>query len=259
MSFRPYVLRETPWSAVRPMKYSVAVLPWGATEAHNFHLPYGTDIYEAESVAIAAAALAWENGARAVVLPAVPFGVNTGQLDIPLTLNLNPSTQLGILRDIVLSLEPHGLRRLVIVNGHGGNDFKPLIRELQPGNDLTIVTVNWWQIEPADQYFDQPGDHAGEAETSVMLHIAPGLVQPLDQAGDGRARTFRVRGLREGWAWTPRRWTAVTDDTGVGNPAAATAAKGERFFTAITRKLADLLIELANVPDDQLYMEMESQ
>lgn len=259
MSFRPYVLGETPWSVVRSTRYSVAVLPWGATEAHNYHLPYATDTYEAENIAIEAAARAWQKGARAVVLPAVPYGVNTGQLDIPLTLNLNPSTQLGILQDIVHSLEPHGLRRLVIVNGHGGNDFKPLIRELQPDSEMTIVTVNWWQIEPVDKYFDQPGDHAGEAETSVMLHIMPGLVQPLETAGRGRARTFRVAGLREGWAWTPRRWTAVTDDTGVGDPAAATVDKGERFFMAITRKLADLIVELANVPDDQLYMEAESR
>ena len=253
MSARPYVLRETSWAAVRDTQYAVALLPWGATEAHNYHLPYGTDNYEAEAITIEAARVAWDAGARAVVLPGVPFGVNTGQLDIPLTINMNPSTQLAVLGDVVNSLEKHGVRRLVIVNGHGGNDFKPLIRELQGRSSLLLVTVNWWQIEPAGEYFDEPGDHAGEVETSLMQHLHPELVRPLSEAGPGKARSFRIAGLRAGWAWTPRQWTAVTEDTGVGNPARSTAAKGEKYFAAITRKLAELIVELANVPDDQLY------
>ncbi len=253
MSARPYVLRETSWGAVRDTRFTAALLPWGATEAHNYHLPYGTDNYEAEAVAIESARLAWEQGTRAIVLPGIPFGVNTGQLDIPLTVNMSPSTQLMVLRDIVSSLEPHGIRRLVIVNGHGGNDFKTFIRELQGTSKVLIVTVNWWQIEPAGEYFADPGDHAGEAETSVMMHIAPELVRPLSEAGPGRARSFTVDGLRAGWAWTPRKWTSVTDDTGVGNPAAAEAENGERFFAAITARLAALLVELANVADEELY------
>jgi creatinine amidohydrolase len=253
MSARPYVLAETNWSGLRETRYAVALLPWGATEAHNYHLPYGTDNYEAEAIAIEAARLAWDAGARAIVLPPVPFGVNTGQLDIPLTINMNPSTQLALLGDVVHSLEGHGIRRLVIVNGHGGNDFKALIRELQGSSAVLLITVNWWQIAAAAEFFEEPGDHAGEAETSVMMHLHPELVRPLSEAGPGNARGFRIKGLRAGWAWTPRRWTAVTDDTGVGNPARATAEKGNRFFSAITGKLAELIVELANVPDDQLY------
>ena len=60
---------------MREARYDVVVLPWGATEAHNTHLPYATDVVEASEVAIAAAAIAWERGARVVVLPPVPFGV----------------------------------------------------------------------------------------------------------------------------------------------------------------------------------------
>ncbi|MGW8265602.1 MAG: creatininase family protein, partial [Longimicrobiales bacterium] len=60
MAGRPYVLSETNWKTVRETEYEVAILPWGATEAHNFHLPYGTDTLEAEAVATEAARLAWE-------------------------------------------------------------------------------------------------------------------------------------------------------------------------------------------------------
>jgi creatinine amidohydrolase len=98
MPVRPYILAETTWKTVREMAYDVAVLPWGATEAHNYHLPYGTDNFESEHIAAEAARLAWDAGARVVVLPIVPFGVQTGQLDIPFCLNLYPSTQVAVLR-----------------------------------------------------------------------------------------------------------------------------------------------------------------
>src|SRR6185503_273688 len=120
---RPFVLAVSTWKTVDPTPYEVAVLPWGATEAHNYHLPYGTDNIQAESVAIRAAERAWSEGARVIVLPTVPFGVQTTQLDIKLCLNLNPSTQAAVLGDLVSSLEGQGVHKLLIVNGHGGNDF----------------------------------------------------------------------------------------------------------------------------------------
>lgn len=253
MSGRPYVLREATWSTVENQRYEVALLPWGATEAHNYHLPYGTDNYETEAVAIEAARIAWEGGARVIVLPGVPFGVNTGQLDIPLTINLNPSTQLQVLRDIADSLVRSGIDRLVLVNGHGGNEPKALIRELQGTHNLLIALVNWWHIESAKDYFDEPGDHAGELETSMMQHISPELVLPLDRAGAGKARRPRLAALKEGWAWIPRRWTQVTSDTGVGDPHAATAVKGQKFFEVVTNRLAAFLIGFANADPAALY------
>src|SRR5437879_8198020 len=101
---RPFILNELTWKTVRDARYEVAVLPWGATEAHNLHLPYTTDNLETERIAALAAGHAWERGARAVVLPLVPVGVNTGQLGMPLCLNLNPSTQALVLRDLATSL-----------------------------------------------------------------------------------------------------------------------------------------------------------
>src|SRR5580765_8091611 len=118
---RPYILAETTWKTVDATPYDVAILPWGATEAHNYHLPYGTDTMQAEHVAERAAAAAWGRGAKVVVLPAVPFGVNTTQLDIKLCLNMNPSTQAALLADLVRAVEVQGIKKLVIFNGHGGN------------------------------------------------------------------------------------------------------------------------------------------
>ena len=253
MAGRPYILAETTWATVRATPYEVAVLPWGATEAHNLHLPYATDNIQCDVVAAEAARLAWEGGASVVVLPTVPFGVNTGQLDIPLCLNMNPSTQALLLRDLAQCLERHAVRKLVLLNGHGGNDFRQMIRELQPQVGLFVCQVNWYACVDPRPFFTEPGDHAGELETSVLMHVAPELVRPLSEAGPGTARRFRVRGLREGWAWAPRRWTQVTDDTGTGNPAAAAPGKGASYVEAVTQQIASFLRELAAADRDALY------
>ncbi|MDH5589070.1 MAG: creatininase family protein [Gemmatimonadota bacterium] len=235
------------------MNYEVAILPWGATEPHNLHLPFGTDSIQAESIAAETARLSWEAGARVVVLPTIPLGANAQQLSTPLTLNLDPSTQARILEDIVGSLEHHSVPKLVILNGHGGNDFRQMIRELQSRTEVFLCAANWYTVVDPTSYFDIPGDHAGELETSIMLHVSSHLVLPLTEAGDGRAKVFKVRGLREGIAWAPRDWAQVTADTGVGDPSAASSEKGSRFFTAVTERLAAFVTELAEADVRHMY------
>jgi creatinine amidohydrolase len=247
------MLAECTWPQVAGTKFEVAVLPWGATEAHNRHLPYGTDTIECDHVAAESGRLAWERGARVLVLPSVPFGVNTGQREIPFCLNMNPSTQALLLADLIVTLQAHGVRKLVILNGHGGNDFRQMIRELQPRTTVFLCTLNWYSCVSPATFFDEPGDHAGELETSVMLHIAPRFVRPLGEAGPGTARSFVVTGLREGWAWAPRQWVQVTDDTGTGNPSAATTAKGLKFFTAVTERVAAFIKELSDAAPGAMY------
>lgn len=253
MPARPYILAESSWKSVENTEYEVAILPWGATEPHNFHLPYATDNYETGAIAERAAEIAWKQGAKVIVLPAVPFGVNTGQLDLKLALNMNPSTQLALLGDIASAISGQGVRKLLILNGHGGNDFRQMIRELQPRVNPFICTINWWTCVSGGDYFDEPGDHAGEMETSVMMALEPELLLPLSEAGAGRARKFRIAGLRDGWAWAPRTWSKVTSDTGTGDPRASTAAKGEKFLKAVTERIGGFLVDLARTDPGNMY------
>jgi len=127
---RPYILAETNWHSIKDAHFELAVLPWGATEAHNCHLPYSSDIIESDLISAESARIAWEKGAKVIVLPTIPYGVNTGQFDIPLCININPSTQLAVLKDVIEVLNRQGIFKLLIFNSHGGNDFKPIIREL---------------------------------------------------------------------------------------------------------------------------------
>jgi creatinine amidohydrolase len=245
---RPYILAETNWRAIKEQKIDLAVLPWGATEAHNYHLPYGTDIFEADSIAAEAGRLAWEQGAKIMILPTIPFGVNTGQPDITLDINLNPSTQLAILKDIVEVFNRQGINKLLVLNSHGGNDFKPILRELGLRfPDMFLLTCSWFQALDKNEFFEEKGDHADEMETSLILHLRPELVTPLEEAGEGAERKSKIKGIREGWAWSERRWSMVTEDTGIGNPKKATKEKGQKYFKAVTEKIAELLVEVANV------------
>ncbi|TDU43075.1 creatinine amidohydrolase [Gelidibacter sediminis] len=253
-AIRPYVLAETNWKSVKDTNYTVAILPWGATEAHNYHLPYATDNIQAEYVAITAAEQAWNKGAKVVVLPTIPFGVNTGQMDISLCINMNPSTQYALLRDVVEVLDGQNIQKLVIVNAHGGNNFKQMIRELSiEFPNVFVCALNWFQAADAKDYFDEPGDHAGEMETSAVLHIVPELVLPIEQAGNGSAKQFKIKGLREGWVSSQRQWTQVTEDTGVGNPIKATAEKGKAFLDAVVKNVAEFCEELHHANVHNMY------
>jgi creatinine amidohydrolase len=251
---RPYILAENNWKTVKETEYEVAVLPWGATEAHNYHLPYGTDVIEADEVAAEAARLAWEQGIKITVLPTIPFGVNTGQFDVKLDINMNPSTQLAVLRDIITVLNRQGVFKLIILNSHGGNDFKTMIRELGlEFPKMFLCSCNWFQALDQKLFFENKDDHAGEMETSMILHLKPQLVRPLSEAGDGASKKFRISAIREGWAWAERKWLQVTNDTGVGDPRKASAEKGAKYFKAVTEKVSQFFIEVGKADRNDLY------
>lgn len=251
---RPYILAESNWKYIKDQHFDLAVLPWGATEAHNYHLPYATDVYEADAIAAESARIAWEKGAKLTVLPTIPFGVNTGQADIKLDINLNPSTQAAILEDIIEVLNRQGVKKLLVLNSHGGNNFRTMLRELGlKFPEMFLCTCDWFKALDKDRYFQEQGDHADEMETSIIMHLHPDLVLPLEEAGDGSERKIKISGMREGWAWSERRWSQISADTGVGNPKYSTAAKGARFLADVSEKMGQLMYDIARVDTNDLY------
>ena len=251
---RPYILAESNWKDVKKTIFDVAILPWGATEAHNYHLPYGTDIYEADELAAEAARKAYEKGARITVLPTIPFGVNTGQMNITLDINIYPSTQLLILDNIVEVLNRQSIRKLIVFNSHGGNDFKNMLRELGVKYPkMFLCQTNWFKALDKTQYFDEGGDHADEMETSIIMHFKPELVLPLSEAGDGAEIKSKISEFSEGWAWTERPWSKISKDTGVGDPRKASAEKGKRFVDDVTDKISEFFVKVAKYRIEELY------
>jgi len=252
---KPYILQQTNWKQVKSENYEIALIPWGATEPHNYHLPYGTDTLETTKIAETAAGKAWEKNAKVMVLPTIPFGVqNPGQIELPFCLHVPPSTQTILFADLVNALHNQGIKKIVLLNGHGGNDFKPMIREIQAEySDAFIGLMEWFKLIDIKDHFEDAGDHAGEMETSLIQYLFPELVLPLEEAGDGKAKTFKLKALKEKSAWTPRNWSKVSEDTGVGNPKKATPEKGKIYFELITDIIAEFLIELAASDLNDLY------
>lgn len=247
-------LNKATYGEVKKHKYQFAVLPWGAIEPHNYHLPYLTDCYLSYSIAIDAVNKALSKyGIMGMVLPSVPFGSqNPGQRELPFCIHTRYETQKNILTDVVESLDYQGIYVLVIINGHGGNSFKNMIRDLAIDySNVLIACCDWFTVEPQSGYFENKDDHAGEMETSVMMHYYPGLVDLL-QAGKGDGKPFNVDSLNNKIAWIPRNWGKVSSDTGIGNPEKSSAEKGKIFAEVVTDKIALLFNDLVN---GKIYLE----
>lgn len=254
MKNREVDLMVSCYGATKDLDYDLAVIPWGATEPHNLHLPYLTDAILSHDVAVDAARIALHKyGIRAMVMPWVAMGSqNPGQRDLKFCIHTRQETQKAILSDIVASLYQQGIRRIIIINGHGGNLFKGFIRDLAVDYpELVIASSEWYKVRAGKDYFDDPGDHADELETSVMMHYHPKLVN-IEEAGEGRSGGFASEALAKGVAWVPRDWNKVSHDTGIGDPRKATAEKGKRFVEDITEDYAILFRDICQ-PADSLY------
>jgi creatinine amidohydrolase len=250
------VLAEQSHAFVRSQRWQAAVLPFGATEPHNLHMPYGTDNFQVEVLGRRACQSAFEAGARVALLPTMPFGVNTNHLKIPggLACSVTPTTLLAVLADLVESLERQGVRKLVLLNGHGGNELKPLARQLHHRTSVFLCVCDWFKMA-TDLYlglFDKPGEHADEVETSLGLAFFPDLVHP-ELADNGQAKPCRLDAVNRGWISITRPWHLVTTNTGLGDPAAATADKGRRLMDALVERLSGFLVQLAATPMDETF------
>jgi len=252
---RSFILHEATYRQALDWKPVVAILPWGATEAHNWHLPHGTDTIEATALAEAAAGLAAQANARCIVLPTVPFGNNNTQLTQSATITMRTSTQQAVLFDVADSLVKQGIDRLVLLNFHGGNDFKAIIRDVMLDLPIFIVQVNGYQLvaEQLKAILNDPRTgHADEFETSLLLHLRPEWVTPLEQAGTGATASSQLPVLSSTpGTWYPRDWQTLTADTGDGDPHAATAEKGAKLMEIMVGRLSQLLIELAHAQEGQ--------
>ncbi len=243
-----YDITTAKWGNVRKNgRYDLAILPWGSTEPHNMHLPYCTDMLTTQAIAFMVAENAAERGIKLMVLPGIPLGSqNPGQIELPFCIHASQATQAAILRDTVHSLKMQKINRLMIMSGHGGNIFKGMIRDIMIDNpDFIICHNEWFSIVPRQGYFEEKDDdHAGELETSVMMHLYPELVD-MSLAGDGAFKRFAIDGLNSKIGWVPRDWSRTTRDTGVGNPKSANAEKGASYIEAVVPEIVDFVCDFA--------------
>jgi len=247
-------LTATNLNRIRGHRYEVAVLPTAAIEAHNLHLPEGQDFRHATWVARRCCAAAWERCRSVICLPGIPYGVDCNLLAFPLTVHVSQATLDAMVRDVILSMRRHGIRKFVILNGHGGNEFRALIRQVQCDTDVHVFLCNWWTVG-ADRYaeiFQRPDDHAGEMETSVALALYPELVEPAS-ADPARTPPVRFEALERGWVRTSRDFARLNAVAANSDPAGATAEKGRRYLDLVCGRITDFLVELAGSPIDAAF------
>jgi creatinine amidohydrolase len=219
-------------------------------------MPYGTDNYQLDVIGDRACERAYLSGAKALLLPAIPYGVNTNHLKVPgaLACSVTPTTLLHLLTDLVDSLERQGIRKMVLLNGHGGNELKPLMRELHHRTKVFLCLCDWYRLvaDVCPRIFDVAGEHADEMESSLGLAFFPELVR-LENADEGAVRPTRLEAINRGWISITRPWHLATTNTGVGNPKAATADKGRQLMDVLVERFSQFLVDLAKAPMDEKF------
>ena len=252
-----FVLSEADHRFISSQQWEVAVLPFGATEPHNYHMPYGTDVYQCDEIGRRAVAYAYERGGKVLLLPTIPFGVNTNHLELKgaYPLSITPTTLLAILADLTDALERRGLRKLVLLNGHGGNELKPLMRQLHHQRKIFLCLCDWFRMiaDESRRIFMHPGEHADEMETSLGMAFFPQFMKPLGEAGPGTINKTKLDAINNGWISITRPWHLATSDTGMGNPSQATAEKGKKLMEVIVQRLGTFLVDLAKLPVDERF------
>jgi creatinine amidohydrolase len=180
-------------------------------------------------------------------------------MQFPLAMNLNPSTLGAVITDLVESLVRHGILKVVLLNSHGGNDLKWLLRELFGKSPAKLFLCNWYQIfqDVYRDIFQESDDHAGEMETSLALAFFPELVARNPDgtlaADAGSKAVTRFEAVNRGWVSITRPWHLLTTNAGAGNPHAATAEKGNRLMEVLVDRLAGFLVELSAAELDDRF------
>lgn len=245
----------------------VAVLPVAATEQHGPHLPVSVDTDLVNAV-IARSVELRDPQAPVLFLPLLPYGKSNEHSRYPGTLSLSAQTLLAAWADIAAGVAASGVRRLVLLNGHGGQAaaMDLLARDLRERHHMLVVVTSWYQFGLPAGLFDPEGQrddiHAGEVETSMMMACAPRWLR-LEHARDFRSRAAQLRadGFSRVSLQGPGKLAWQVHDLNplgaTGNAAAATTEKGQAVIDHSARGLNALLDEVGRLPLDWLDQQPE--
>jgi len=215
---------------IRQAKPEIAILPIGAIEQHSYHLPVATDFLAAQALA---ERVAKELG-NCYLLPTLPFSCSREHMDFSGTVWLKPATLAAVIQDLVGALHHHGIRKIVLLIGHGGNwIIKPTVREIdldRRGVQVIFTTPDSFTVEQG-QFADI---HAGRGETSLMLHLHPEMVK-LDQVKPDFAPAV-------GREFLDYAGVGGVSPTGLwGAPSKASAEEGEEMLRAATARTMEYI------------------
>ncbi len=243
---------------------TIAVLPVAATEQHGPHLPLCVDTALVDGV-VAAALPKLAPAMKVLFLPTQAVGLSPEHAAFPGTLTLNAETILRLWTDIAESVAAAGIRKLLLFNSHGGqvSVMDLVARDLRARLGMLVFSASWFNLPLLDKsgrdvnaLFSADehrfGIHGGDIETSMMLALAPTLVdmawaKDFPSTSQERTRNFDIlgngRSAKLGWQMQDYNPAGA-----VGNAVAATAEKGRAVLDAAGRSLAQLLAEMDRLP-----------
>jgi creatinine amidohydrolase/Fe(II)-dependent formamide hydrolase-like protein len=253
-----FLLAELTWPEAenRFKQTDVALLPVGSIEQHGPHLPLDTDAFDADYLAKQVAASC--SDPKPLVLPLIPYGVSYAHDDFSGTVSIGPETMSRLVYEIGMSVAQHGITKLVVINGHGGNEPALHFAAQMINRDAHIFTcVDTGETSDKDieAMSDVPNDvHAGDIETSTTLAVRPELVKM--ELAERFVPKFSSRYLdftsQRGVGWYAR--TAKITPSGVfGDPTLASRSKGEKMWEVMIRHLVELVEALKSMTLDEIF------
>jgi len=260
MNIKPasFLWEQMTWQEIETYlkKVDTAILPCGAIEQHGPHLPVDIDYFDASYLAYKVAEAC--NDPKPLVLPPIPYGVSYHHEDFKGTLSVSNDALSRFVYDIGMSLAKNGIKKLIILNGHGDNAPTLSYAAQMINRDAQIfVCVDTGETSDADlnEFIDTPNDvHAGEIETSTTLAVRPEVVK-MERAADNTMK-FSSRYLNFSskyhlpWYVRTRK---ISDDGTMGDPTKATAEKGQKIWEVMISHLVAFIEEIKDMDLEELY------
>jgi creatinine amidohydrolase len=235
---------------------TIAILVLGACENHGNHMPFGSDFIfpmkliekVVEEMSNNHNSATPQNKNNLILLPAVPYGVSSHHNDFQMTMSLEPSTMISIIENIFSSLVKHGIKKILVINGHDGNISPIEIASRRIKNESSDVLVacleSWWGLvgqKNRDLFEVWNGlGHGGEAETSAMLSVRPDLVN-TGYSSDQVIPDLPNGDIRIYWKFNELTNTGIT-----GAPKKASVEKGQEIMRILTNVIISFINNMEN-------------
>lgn len=253
---KPFLLAKMTWPEVEQIlkETEIALVPIGSTEQHGPALPVDNDAYIATELTLRLAERVWSRQ-KVIVTPTITFGYSPHHMDFKGTITLSESTLANVIIDVCKSLAHHGFKKIILVNGHGGNEtaLSNALHTLGSSIDAKVFVVDWWSIgtDKIREVATPPFYHACDMETSFAWHldqrvldekrvdepgrsIVPGFIQPDMFAPPPHAHTSYV--MKD-----------VTDSGVVGYSTKATKDKGKQVADVVLERLEEFVLKIAKM------------
>ena len=250
------ILEEMTIDDVRDLNPNICVFPIGSTEPHGPALPYGTDSFQVQATSYGGTRRANEKGGRVLCFPTQRVSLNNNFRTFPFACRMQVPTFMALLKDLVEMCEAEGVRRFVFVNGHGGNPdvIRAVQRDLAAKDELftCLISSTSCASEEAVSVWEHRSDHAGEEETSMVMHLRPELVRE-QHITDNPRHLPSVEVINDYKVDFVRPWHLYIPASAGGNATKASAEKGKIVAESAIEGMGRFFSELSLAPDTDTF------